>query len=217
MDLGLYVITASVPELGRDHYDVAAAAIEGGASVIQLRVKRRQMGEVLKMANAIHDLTRKAGIPLIINDHVGIAMAAKAEGLHIGPDDIPVAAARRMLGADAFIGVSARKHDEAVRAEKGGASYIGVGAIYGTPTKPAQQPVGPARIAKIKAVISIPVVAIGGITANNLAPCIEAGADGVAVISAVATAEDMVSATKALRRALEEARQMKQERDATAA
>lgn len=217
MDLGLYVITASVPAFGRDHYDVAAAAIEGGASAIQLRVKRRQMGEVLKMAYAIHDLTKKAGIPLIINDHVGIAMAAQAEGLHIGPDDMPVTAARQMLGPEAIIGVSTNRHEVAIRAERENASYIGLGAIYGTPTKPSKKPVGPARIAKIKAVVNIPVVAIGGINADNLAPCIEAGADGVAVVSAVAMAKDMVAAMKELRQALDEARQMKQKMDATAA
>lgn len=199
-------MTASVPELGRDHYDVAAAAIEGGATAIQLRVKRRQMGETLKLAYAIHELTRKAGIPLIINDHVGIAMATKAEGLHIGPFDISLAAARQMLGPDITIGYSAGKHDEALKAERSSANYVGVGPVYDTVTKPGKSSIGTARIAKVKAVVHIPVVAIGGITAERVEPCIAAGADGVAVVTAVSMAEDMVAAVAELREALDQAR-----------
>lgn len=206
LDLGLYVITASIPELGRDHYDVAAAAIEGGATAIQLRVKRRQMGQTLKIAYAIHELAQKAGVMLIINDHVGIAMAVKAEGLHIGPDDIGISAARRMLGSRVLIGFSAGRHDEALAAEKASADYVGVGAIYETDTKPGKPAVGPSRIAKVKAVVGIPVVAIGGITADNLGACIAAGADGVAVLSAVSMADDMVAATRNLRQSLDAAR-----------
>ncbi|MHB0866170.1 MAG: thiamine phosphate synthase [Thermoleophilia bacterium] len=206
MDLGLYVVTASIPELGRDHYDVAAAAIEGGATAIQLRVKRRQMGQALKIAYAINELAQAAGVTFIINDHVGIAMAVKADGLHIGPDDIGISAARRMLGSSVFIGVSTSKHDAALTAEKASADYVGVGAIYDTATKPSQPTVGISRIAKVKAVVSIPVVAIGGITEDNLEACIEAGADGVAVVSAVAMADDMVVATRGLRKKLDAAR-----------
>ncbi|MHB1389780.1 MAG: thiamine phosphate synthase [Thermoleophilia bacterium] len=211
MDLSLYVITASVPELGRDHYDVAAAAIEGGATAIQLRVKRRPMGQTLKIAYAINDLAQKAGVTFIINDHVGIAMAVKAEGLHIGQDDIGISAARRMLGSSVMIGVSTSKHDEALVAEKASADYVGVGAIYETATKPGKPAVGPWRITKVKAVVNIPVIAIGGITEDNLEDCIAAGADGVAVVSAVAMANDMVAATRSLRNKLDAARQkMKQ-------
>ncbi|MHB9111419.1 MAG: thiamine phosphate synthase [Thermoleophilia bacterium] len=206
VDFGLYIITTSLPELGRDHYDVALAAIEGGATAIQLRVKKRPMGQALKIATAIHKLAIDAGIPLIINDHVGIAMASKAEGLHVGPDDISVPSARRMLGNSLIIGKSTSKHDEAIKAEQESASYVGVGPIFATATKPGKAPVGVQRIAKVKAVVSIPVVAIGGIDAGNLAECIEAGADGVAVVSAVAMADDMVAATAELRNELDKAR-----------
>ena len=204
-DLGLYVITASIPELGRDHYDVAAAAIEGGATAIQLRIKKRAMGEALKIATAIHELTQEAGIPLIVNDHVGIAMASKAEGLHVGPDDISIPSARRMLGAGVLIGRSTKRHDEAIKAEQEGASYVGVGPIFETDNKP-EQPIGTTRLTKVNAVVGVPVVAIGGINAGNIAECIEAGADGVAVIGAVAMADDMVAATAALRKVLDKAR-----------
>lgn len=205
-DFGLYIVTKSLPELGRDHYDIAQAAIEGGATAIQLRVKKRPMGQALKIATAIHELTAEAGIPLIINDHVGIAMASGAEGLHVGPDDISIPSARRMLGGALIIGKSTSKHDEAIKAEQESASYVGVGPIFATPNKPGKAPVGIQTIAKVKAVVSIPVIAIGGIDAQNLAACIEAGADGVAVITAVAMADDMVAATARLRNELDKAR-----------
>ena len=208
MDLGLYVITAAIPELGRDHYDVAAAAVEGGATAIQLRVKRRSMGEALKIANAIHEMTREAGIPLFINDHVGIAMASKSEGLHVGPDDISLQSARRMLGRDAILGRStAGRLDEVVKVEKEGAGYLAVGPVYPTITKKTgKQQLDPEALGKVKALVKIPVVAIGGINAENLGACVAAGADGVAVISAVSGADDMVAATAELREALDKAR-----------
>lgn len=206
MDLGLYVITASHPELGRDHIDVAKAAIEGGADAIQMRIKRRPMGQALKIAFAIHKLTAAAGISLIVNDHVGIAMASKAEGLHIGPDDIALTAARRMLGENVIIGETTGKHDQAIKAEKLGADYVGVGPVFSSPTKPGKEEIGPARITKVKAVVKIPVVAIGGINAGNIPECVKAGADAVAVVTAVSMAEDMVKATAELKDALLRAR-----------
>lgn len=206
MDFGLYVITAAVPELGRDHIDVARAAVAGGADAIQLRIKRRPMGQALKIALAIHEFTSDAGIPLIVNDHVGIAMASNAEGLHIGPDDIALTAARRMLGNEVIIGETTSKHDQAIRAEKLGADYIGVGPVYPSPTEPTREIVGPSRITKAKAVVRLPVVAIGGISLGNLADCIAAGADSVAVISAITRADDMEEATAALKAELVSAR-----------
>jgi len=207
IDFGLYVVTTSLPELGRDHYDVAQAAIEGGATAIQLRVKKRPMGQALKLATDIHKLTTEAGIPLIINDHVGIAMASRAEGLHVGPDDISVPSARRMLGDGILIGKSTSKHDEAIKAEQESADYVGVGPIFATANKPGKAPVGVQTIAKVRAVVNIPVIAIGGIDAGNLVECIKAGADGVALIGSVAMADDMVAATAALRAELDRARE----------
>jgi thiamine-phosphate pyrophosphorylase len=206
MDLGLYVITSSVPELGRDHVDVAEAAIAGGADVIQMRIKRRPMGQALKAAMEIHALTSEAGIPLIINDHVGIAMASKAEGLHVGPIDIAMTAARRMLGKSIIIGESTSKHDQAIKAEKLGADYVGVGPVFASPTKPDEAEIGLVRITKTKAVVKIPVVAIGGINIENISDCVAAGADSVAVVSAVTLADDMVKATAELKAALLKAR-----------
>jgi thiamine-phosphate pyrophosphorylase len=208
MDLGLYVITSSTPELGRDHINVAQDAIEGGATAIQLRIKRRSMGEALKVAKAIHEVALEAEVPLIINDHVGIAMASKAEGLHTGPDDISLLAARRMLGNTAILGRSTEgKPADAIRVAKEGADYVAVGPVFPTSSKrTAVEKVGTAAITKAKAVVKVPVVAIGGITADKVAACIEAGADGVAVMSAVTAADDMVAATAELRKALDAAR-----------
>lgn len=208
MELGLYVITASIPELGRDHYDVALAAIEGGATAIQLRIKKRGMGEALKIANAIHAVASEAGIPLIVNDHVGIAMASKAEGLHTGPDDISISSARKMLGRKIMIGRSTGgKPAEAIRAERDGADYVGVGPVFPTTTKNGIGPaVGVVQLSKVKAVVKVPVIAVGGINAENLGECIAAGADGVAVISSVSMADDMVAAVAGLKNALDIAR-----------
>ncbi len=208
MDLGLYVITASIPELGRDHYDVAAAAIEGGATAVQLRVKRRSMGEALKIANAIRELAHEAGVLFFVNDHVGIAMVSKADGLHTGPDDIPLAAARRMLGKEALLGRSTDgRPDDAVKAVHESASYVAVGPVYPTASKRTTvDKVGTIAVTRVKSAVRVPVVAIGGIDAEKVDECIEAGADGVAVMSAVSAAEDMVAATAELREALDAAR-----------
>lgn len=208
LDLGLYVITASTPGLGRDHIDVAQAAIEGGATAIQLRVKRRSMGQTLKLAYAIRELTQEAGIPLFVNDHVGIAMASKAEGLHTGPDDMSLAAARMILGKSVILGRSTSgKPEEAIKAEKEGAGYVAVGPVFATSTKQTiKGEIGVSAITKVKKVVKIPVLAIGGINEGNLGSCIEAGADGVAVIAAVSMADDMLEATRKMRQALDESR-----------
>lgn len=205
MDLRLCIVTAAVPELGRDHYDVAMAAINGGATAIQLRIKRRGMGEALKIANEIHAAANEAGVSLIVNDHVGIAMASKAEGLHTGPDDISISAARKMLGRKVIIGRSTGgKPADAVKAEQDGADYIGVGPVFSTSTKNGVGPaIGAKQLTKIKAVVKIPVIAVGGIDISNLAQCFKAGADGVAVISAVTMADDMHGAVIDLRMALD--------------
>lgn len=210
MDLRLYIITASVPELGRDHYDMAMAAIDGGATAVQLRIKRRSMGEALKIANAVHVAAKEAGVSLIVNDHVGIAMASKAEGLHTGPDDISISAARKMLGRKVWIGRSTGgKPADAVKAEKDGADYVGVGPVFTTTTKKGTgPPVGVTQLSKVKAVVKIPIVAVGGINSDNLAQCFEAGADGVGVISAVSMADDMYDSVVDLRRAMEKATTM---------
>lgn len=195
---GLYVITTSVPHMGRSHLDIAEAAVAGGAQVIQLREKN-ETGNILEMARRLRELTRRAGIKFIVNDRVDVALAAEADGAHLGQEDVSFSAARRVLGNQRIIGISATSIEEAVEAERQGADYLGVGPIFPTPSKSdAAEPMGCGLLAEIRRRVKIPLVAIGGITADNLEEVLSAGADSVAVISAVAAAPDMETAVHEL-------------------
>lgn len=195
---GLYVITTPVPHMGRSHLDVAEAAVAGGAQVIQLREKN-ETSDILEMARRLRELTRRAGIKFIVNDRVDVALAAEADGVHLGQEDASFSAARRVLGNQRIIGISATSIEEAVEAERQGADYLGVGPIFPTPSKSdAAEPMGCDLLAEIRRRVKIPLVAVGGITADNLEEVLSAGADSVAVISAVAMAPDMESAARDL-------------------
>lgn len=205
LDLSLYVITESLPD--RSPLEIAAAAYAGGASVVQLRQKGATTRETFLWAQQIAALAREQGKVLIINDRVDLAQAVRADGVHLGPDDLPVSVARRVLGPTAIIGASAGTVDEAIEAEAEGATYLGVGAIYGTSSKPdAGDPIGPERIREIREAVSLPLVAIGGITAAHITELLTAGADGIAVISAVTRAKNMKTASRDLARAIKAAR-----------
>jgi thiamine-phosphate pyrophosphorylase len=194
----LYVITDERLS-GRSHEEQARAALAGGAGIIQLRDKTATTRRLYEAALALREMTRAAGALLIINDRVDIALAADADGVHVGPDDLPVAVARRLLPGR-IVGASAGTVEEAVAAERDGADYLGVGAIYEARGSKADAgpPVGPERITQIRAAVRIPVVGIGGIKADNAAPVIAAGADGVAVITGVVAAPDIAAAARAL-------------------
>lgn len=193
------MITADVPKLGRTHLDVAREAVKGGATIIQFREKGKSTREVLEMAMALHELLADREIPLIINDRLDIALAVGALGVHIGQDDMSLEMARRILGSERIIGVSARNLEEAVQAARGGADYLGVGPIFATSSKgDAGEPTGLKTLSDIKKTIDIPIVAIGGVSLDNVEAIIEAGADGVAVISAVAFAPEMRRASEDL-------------------
>ena len=203
----LCVITRRVERLNRTHLDVARAALDGGATMIQLREKALSDDALLQLAAELCALTRARGAAFIINDRVDIALASNADGVHLGEDDLPIAVARRLLGPGAIIGATATDPRRAEQAEQDGASYLGVGPIFPTPSKPdAGAPIGFASLTEISRTVSIPVLAIGGIACENVARVIAAGADGIAVISAVAEAENMAAAAAALRRCVEEAR-----------
>jgi len=204
----LCVITARSDRLRRDHLDVAGAALQAGCPMLQLRAKDLSTCELLALGTQLRQLTRDCGALLIVNDRVDIALAVEADGVHLGEQDLPISIARRLLGKQAIIGASAATPERAIAAKCHGASYIGVGPIYSTSSKAdAGDAIGCAPIEQIKDAAGLPVLAIGGITRDNVAAVIRAGADGVAVISAVSEADDMAGATSALLDAIRAARQ----------
>jgi thiamine-phosphate pyrophosphorylase len=195
---GLYVIIDTEFLRGRSHTDVAAQAIRGGAKVIQLRDKKDSIRNFFTIAGELHRLCREHNVLFIVNDSLEVALAVNADGLHVGQDDLPVEVARRLLPIDKILGCSARTIDKAKKAQAEGADYLGVGAIYATATKTTAEVVGPGRIKEIKRGVNLPIVAIGGINKSNLSAVLKAGADAVAVISAVMGAADIEKATRQL-------------------
>ncbi len=198
---GVYVITDRFVNPNRSHLDIAKAAVAGGAFVLQLRDKEATTRQLLEWARAIRDLTVRTETLFIVNDRVDIALAADADGVHVGDDDMPVPIARRLLGAGKIIGRSVANEEEALKAVAEGADYVSIGSIFPTSTKPdAGEPIGVEAIRRVRQVLppDYPLVAIGGINLQNAAAVFEAGADAVAVVSAVACAEDPVAVIRQL-------------------
>lgn len=197
--LRLIVVTDPDCGAGRTVVDVVRAALRGGAPAIQLRMKDAPAREMAELARALRAETRAAGALLFVNDRVDVALAAGADGAHVGQDDLPVAAARALAPPGFLLGVSAETAVLACAAEADGADYVGVGPVYATGSKAgAGDAVGTERIAQVVAAVRIPVVGIGGITIANAPPVVRAGAAGVAVISAVMRAPDPHAAVRAL-------------------
>jgi thiamine-phosphate pyrophosphorylase len=197
----LYVITDERVGRGRSHLQIAERAILGGADAIQLRDKEASGGRLFGVALGLRRLTREAKIPFIVNDRLDVAMAVDADGVHVGQDDLPASVARRILGPGKILGVSAETVEEALAAQKDGADYLGVGPVFearGTKAD-AGAPLGLELIARIRKGCSLPIVAIGGINAENARSVREAGADAVAVISAIASADDIAQAAMHLK------------------
>ncbi len=206
-DPSVYVIVDRTFGRGRPVEDIVTAAVAGGATMVQLREKEWSAGRVVEAGRRMLDVTRRAGVPLIINDRADIAMAIGADGVHLGPDDLPVRDARLLLGPEKIIGASAATVEEALAAQTAGADYVGVGSVFPTTSKPdAGDAIGVEPLVRIKAAVRIAVVAIGGITHANAFLAIRAGADGVAVISAVVGADDVADATRRLVEAVHAAR-----------
>lgn len=187
---GLYVIIDPAACLGRDPVEVARLALEGGAAVLQWRDKRRDKGDQLADAIAIAELCGSQHRICIINDHADLAIAAAADGVHLGQHDLPPAAVRRIVGADAIIGISTNDASEARAAEAAGGDYVAVGAMFPTASKEGTRPASLDRLREVKAAAGIPVIAIGGVSMANIASVVAAGADGAAVIGAVCGAAD---------------------------
>jgi thiamine-phosphate pyrophosphorylase len=197
----LYVITDERLGRGRSHLRIAEAAILGGADVLQLRDKEASSGRLYRAALELRKITREAKVPFIVNDRLDVALAADADGVHVGQEDLPASVARRILGAGKILGVSAETVEEAIRAEEDGADYLGVGPVFearGTKAD-AGEPVGIELIAQIRRRCRLPIVAIGGINAENARKVREAGADAVAVISAIVAADDIAQAARQLK------------------
>jgi len=195
---GLYVIIDTEWLKGRKPAEIAGQAIKGGASIIQLRCKERSHREFLNMGMELKEVCHEKGVMFIVNDSLEVALATKADGLHIGQEDIPVLEAKKLLPIDMLLGCSVRTVDEAKKAQKDGADYLGVGAIFATATKESYQVVGLKRIEQIKKAVALPIVAIGGINKENINEVMEAGADAAAVISAVMGRDDVQKTTREL-------------------
>jgi len=197
----LYVITDERLGRGRSHLQIAEAAIRGGADAVQLRDKTASSRRLYDIALQLRRLTREAEVPLVVNDRLDVALAADADGVHIGREDLPASVVRRILGPGKILGVSAETVEEAVTAEKDGADYLGVGPVFearGTKAD-AGEPLGLDLIARIRRDCRLPIVAIGGINAENARLVREAGANAAAVISAVVSADDVAQAARLLK------------------
>ncbi|MDH7498830.1 MAG: thiamine phosphate synthase [candidate division NC10 bacterium] len=207
VDYSLYLVLD--PELApaRPLTELAREAIEGGVSLLQLRYKGGKCREFLELAKRMKEISAEGRVPLIINDRLDIALAAGADGVHLGQEDLPPQEARRILGPQIILGVSAANLQEAQEAERAGASYLGLGSIFPTASKPdAGRPIGTEVIAEVSRAVHIPVVAIGGIQIDNVEEVIRKGASGVAVISALLQAPDIKKAAQQLKMAIERAR-----------
>ncbi|CVK18386.1 thiamine phosphate synthase [Sporomusa sphaeroides] len=190
VDYSLYLVTDRDCLGGKDLVATVEQALQGGATVVQVREKNLSTLEFFQVTSRIKSITDKYGIPLIVNDRADIALAVDAAGLHIGQEDLPLAVARRLLGPDKIIGVSASTLEEALLAQEQGADYLGVGAVFPTNTKDDADSVSLAALKSIKEQVRIPVVAIGGINRSNVQPVMETGIAGVAVVSAIIAAQD---------------------------
>ncbi|WP_094606407.1 Thiamine-phosphate synthase [Sporomusa silvacetica DSM 10669] len=191
----LYLVTDRGLLGDKDLAKTVEQAIQGGVTVVQVREKNLSSLEFYQVALVIKGVTEKYGVPLIVNDRADIALAVDAAGLHIGQEDLPVVVARKLLGPDKIIGVSAATLAEALLAQDQGADYLGIGAVFPTNTKDDADSVSLAELEAIKAKVKIPIVAIGGINGSNIRDVMNTGVDGVAVVSAIVAAADPKAAT----------------------
>ena len=195
--LRLCLVTDRDLARGRPLAEIVAAAIQGGVTMVQLREKSAPTRAFLEEARALKALLAPLGVPLIINDRADIALAVGADGLHVGQTDMPVALARELLGSNSIIGLSITNHMQIAREDAGQADYLGLGPLSLQQTKKdAATPLGVEGFRALRAATTKPVVAIGGLKAQNAAPVIAAGADGLAVVSAIISADDPCAAAR---------------------
>lgn len=204
MDLSLYLVTDRALARGRPIEEVVQQAISGGISTVQLREKDTPSGAFYELACTLRSITREAGVTFIVNDHLDIALAAGADGVHVGQEDLPAPVARKLLGTGKILGVTAADEKEARLAAEAGADYIGCNAVFPTPTKTNTGPaIGLEGLRRLVESVAIPVVAIGGINEGNAGEVMATGVAGIAVVSAIVSAEDPMKAAKKLREIIE--------------
>lgn len=196
--LRLYAITDRGCLRGRDLAQQVEAAITGGVTCIQLREKDMSYGELVREAAALKKVCAAHGVPLIINDDWKAAVESGADGVHVGIEDAPVAEIRKAAGRDFIIGATAKTVEQAKAAEAAGADYLGVGAVFPSPTKTNAVRITPEQLRSICAAVSIPAAAIGGITRENLSEIAGCGQAGIAVVSAVFAPDDVKAAAEEL-------------------
>jgi thiamine-phosphate pyrophosphorylase len=196
----LHLLTDIVVQSRFSHLELTTQGIRGGADVIQFRQKTGSTRELIDIARQMQTICREAGVPLIVNDRLDVALAIDADGVHLGQDDFPIDLARKLLGAGKIIGGSASNLEEARKCWHQGADYIGLGPIYTTSSKDDAGPVcGLDLLKKVAGQIPLPIIAIGGIQAENIEELLAAGAYGVAIISAICCRPDPAAATRAIR------------------
>lgn len=199
IDYSLYLCTDRSIMSDASIEECVEKSLKGGVSVVQIREKDCSGKEFLQIAKNVKEITKRYNVPLIINDRVDVAIAVGADGVHVGQDDLPCAIVRSMVGEDMIIGVSASSLTEALKAQQDGADYIGVGAMFATDTKTDAKVVTMEELDRIRREVSIPIVVIGGINKTTLPDFIGKGIDGIAVVSAIVSQNDVESAARELK------------------
>ena len=204
LDMSLYLVTDSTYHTEESLLRTVEEACEGGVTIVQLREKHAGGREYLEKARKVRTITERYGVPLIIDDRVDVAMACGADGVHVGASDLPVAEARRILGPDKIVGATAKTVETALKAYEDGADYLGVGAVFHTDSKADAADISHETLKAITEAVDIPVIAIGGISKENVSELSGTGICGIAVISAIFAEKDIKNATKKLKKLTEE-------------
>lgn len=196
MNYSIYLVTDSNCIGARPLLECVEEALKGGVTIVQYRSKETDGGRMYKEARALKMLCDKYNVPLIINDRVDVALAVGAAGVHLGQDDLPCEVARKLVPDNFIIGVSAHNVEEALEAQKAGADYLGCGAVFGSQTKNNVSNLGLEKLKSIREAVELPIVGIGGVTAENYAKVLETGANGAAIVSGILGAQDIKSETE---------------------
>lgn len=199
IDYSVYLVTDRRDKTDEEFLNIIEEAIKGGTTIVQLREKTASTKEFYDLALRVKEITSRYGVPLLINDRIDIALAVDSEGVHIGQDDMPADIAREIIGEDKILGISASTVEEAKKAEKDSADYIGSGAVFPTATKDNADSVSKDELKEIVDSIDIPIVAIGGITVENASTLKDSGIDGFSVVSAIMSADDPRDASRKLK------------------